>query len=219
MNQVVPPSFLFQHSLTIPRISSLPRKKKGHLLQLPPEANLFVPAVLNGPTDCLKIRMAWNPQGLGICVQVTGRKIPATGRSGDLKNSDHFQLMIDTRRTAEVHRATAWCTSLIILPVDEKSGGQPTALSHDISQQKERRQAADASGCLLRTDLHKDGYLTEVWIPAELLPGFSEIGEIGQLGFYCVVRDTELGELPLSVGGDFPVTFDPSTWIEISLSA
>ena len=64
----------------------------------------------------------------------------------------------------------------------------------------------------------RDGYQLELWIPTTQMPGFDQIEEIGHLGFYVVVEDTELGQLPLSVGDDFPVAHDPSTWLQLNLA-
>jgi hypothetical protein len=49
--------------------------------------------------------------------------------------------------------------------------------------------------------------------------GFDEAPSIGRIGFYCVVHDTELGEIPLSIADDFPIAFDPSTWLQLELKA
>lgn len=217
MNQIVPPSFLFQYSLSIPLAEHLPFRTGG-LLRLPETARIFVPGRLNGPASAVDLRMAWNPEGLGISVAVSGRKMPVAGRRSDLTHSDHVQLMIDTRHTASVHRATGYCASLAVLPLDEDTAGQPQILVREIAQQRDVRQTPDPSACQVRRAQRSDGYLVEAWIPAEQLFGFREAPEIGMIGFYCVVRDTELGELPLSVGDDFPVTFDPSTWLQVELS-
>lgn len=216
MNHIIPASFLFQYSVAIPRIAELPRRK-GSVLQLPPESAVFVPRLLNGDTNNFELRMAWNEHGVGVSLRISGRRLPVTGRSDDLKHSDHLQLMIDTRRAADVHRATAYCSSLIVLPVDEQHQGQPRAMVHDIAQQRESRHSLDATHCRLTTSIMDDGYQCEIWIPEEQLFGFKDAPEIGHIGFYCVVRDTELGEMPMSIGGDFPVTFDPSTWIQTEL--
>ncbi len=218
MSPVVPASFLFQYSLAIPYIGQLPGKKKGSGLHLPDSAKVFVPGLLDRPQGTFHLKMGWNEKGLAIEIKVQGKKMPVLGRSDSLQTSDYVQLMIDTRHTASVHRATAWCSSLVVLPVDESSGRKPKAMIRDIAQQRDVRSSQDASECQLFCDAGKDGYQLEVWIPSALLFGFQEAPEIGRIGFYCVVHDSELGELPLSVGGDFPVTFDPATWLSLELT-
>ena len=217
MNQVVPPSLLFQFQPTIPRLDEMPRKKGG-LLQLPDSAEIFVPNSLNRPNAGFLLRAAWNKAGLGIGITVSGKKMPVAGRREGLEHSDAVQLMIDTRHTASVHRATAYCTSLTVLPVDEQNGRKPTLIVRDIAQQREQRSSGKTEAAGLQCELIEGGYRLEIWLPAEMLYGFDESPEIGRIGFYCVVRDSELGELPLNVGGDFPIAFDPSTWMPLEFA-
>lgn len=217
MNQVVPPSLLFQFQPAIPQLETIPRKR-GALLQLPAAAEVFVPSSLNRTHPGFSLRVAWNKSGLGIEITVGGKKMPVAGRRDGLEQSDSVQLMIDTRHTANVHRATTYCTALTVLPVDEKNGRKPTLMARDIAQQREQRASRGTDSAELQCELTKDGYRLEVWLPADVLYGFDESPEIGLIGFCCVVRDTELGELPLSVGGDFPMAFDPSTWMPLEFA-
>jgi len=213
---IVPPSFLFQYQLSVPRIDDLPRKK-GRGLQLPDTARVFVPATMNDGVAGLNVRLAWNPDGVGMELIVRGKKLEISGRRSDLKHSDHVLVFIDTRQTANVHRATQFCTALQILPSDEAADDRPTAQLIDIAQQRGTHREQDAKGVVLAVELVSDGYRLELWIPAAQMPGFAETPEIGHLGFYVVVEDTELGQLPLSIGDDFPVAHDPSTWLQLNL--
>ena len=213
---IVPPSFLFQYQLSVPRIDDLPRKK-GRGLQLPDTARVFVPATMNDGVERLDVRLAWNPDGLGMELNVRGKKLEISGRRSDLKHSDYVLVFIDTRQTANVHRATKFCTALQILPSDEATHDQPTAQFIDIAQQRGTHCEQDAKSVVLAVELVNDGYRLELWIPAAQMPGFSEAPEIGHLGFYVVVEDTELGQLPLSIGDDFPIAHDPSTWLQLNL--
>ena len=56
-------------------------------------------------------------------------------------------------------------------------------------------------------------------LPGSQLHGYRQVDELRQLGFYCVVRDTELGEQPLTVTDDFPYASDPSLWVQLELIA
>ncbi len=196
----------------------LPRSR-GQLLQLPTQAALFVPHLLNRPETGFDLRCAWNSDGVAVSLGVAGKRMPVRGRSDQLRDSDFVQLMFDTRHTAGVHRATEFCTALDVLPLDTRADDRPAALSREIAQQRSVRKAGDVALTRLWCDIRPDGYLLEVWIPGAVLYGFDQAAEIGRLGFYCVVRDTELGELPLSVGEDFPVLFDPSAWIALRLGS
>ena len=213
---IVPPSFLFQYQLFIPRMDDLPRKK-GRRLQLPDTARVFVPATMNQGAAGLDVRLAWNPDGLGMELILQGKKQELSGRRHDLKHSDHVLVFIDTRHTANVHRATQFCTSMQILPSDEAADDGPTVQFVDIAQQRGTHREQDAKKVVVAVESVNDGYRLELWIPAAQIPGFAETPEIGHLGFYVVVEDTELGQLPLSIGEDFPVALDPSTWLQLNL--
>ena len=213
---IVPPSFLFQYQLSVPRMDDLPRKK-GRRLQLPDTARVFVPATMNAGAAGLDVRLAWNPDGLGMELIVHGKRQDLSGRRHDLKHSDHVLVFIDTRHTANVHRATQFCTSLQILPSDEAADDGPTVQFVDIAQQRGTHREQDAKKVVVAVESVSDGYRLELWIPAAQIPGFAETPEIGHLGFYVVVEDTELGQLPLSIGDDFPVALDPSTWLQLNL--
>lgn len=213
---IVPPSFLFHYQLSIPRMDDLPRKKGGKL-QLPDAARVFVPASLNEGAAGLEVRLAWNPDGLGMELIVRGKKSEISGRRHDLKHSDYVLVFIDTRHTANVHRATQFCTALQILPSDEAAQDAPTIQFVDIAQQRGTHREQDAKGVVIAVESVSDGYRMELWIPAAQMPGFAEVPDIGHLGFYVVVEDTELGQLPLSIGDDFPIAHDPSTWLQLNL--
>jgi hypothetical protein len=225
MKAIVPASLLFQYFPSVKRNDLVPFRK-GAPLQLAADARIFVPSVLNADpsspglpsTPAFDLRIVWNSRGLGVSIEVSGRRHPVLGDSKILKDSDHVQLMVDTRHTANVHRATSYCSAFVIVPVDSRSKGKPHLESREIAQQRDLRPPFDANLCRVWFEQQQDGYRLEVWLPAEVLFGFPEAAEIGRLGFCCIVHDTELGMLPLSVGDDFPVAFDPSQWVQMELS-
>ena len=216
MPPTIPPSFLFQYQLSLPRVNEIPRAR-GRLLGLQNSAELFVPAGLNDETNPVRIRAAWNPQGLGVLLQIRGRRNSPAGRWKDPGNSDWIHILVDTRHTAGVQRATEFCTSVAVMPVDDDADGEASVRFTDISRQ--RTLAADKATASAKVDMQQvsGGYDIEVWLPGSLIPGFAQVSETGVLGFYCVIHDTELGELPLSVGDDFPVAINPSTWLVLAL--
>ena len=80
---IVPPSFLFQYQLSVPRVEGLP-KKKGKSLLLADAARVFVPSVLNEGTTGLELKLGWNPDGLAIEIAVRGKKEELAGRRHEL---------------------------------------------------------------------------------------------------------------------------------------
>lgn len=217
-NQIVPPSFLFQYSMAIPHVAAIPYRK-GKLLRLADSSRLFVPGVMNEASAPFDLKVAWNAEGLGIEIGVSGKKLAPAGRLGNLKTSDHISLFVDTRHTASVHRATEYCSSLKVLPCDEDADNQPSVSFAEIAQQRSVKKDLNGRKCEVRCHVCSDGYNVELWIPGTQLFGFDEAPEIGRIGFCCMVHDTELGEMPLSVGDDFPVAFDPSTWLQMELAS
>src|SRR5262249_15177623 len=114
-----------------------------------------------------------------------------------------------------------YCHQFCALP--EGSGPKklrPSATKISLSRQGDDGPVVSAKGSenALRvwSELRDDGYLLELWIPAEALTGFdSEASR--QLGFYTVVGDAELGEQFLTVGREFPFEHDPSLWQTLEL--
>ena len=217
MNQIVPPSLLFDCQLSIPRCDMPSTRRTGRLLKLPDEATLFVPSAMDGTPQFAHLKAGWNENGIGLHVSVAGRKQPLSGDAGDLKNSDSILIWLDTRHAGNVHRATEYCHHFACLPVDENADGSATVTVQPIAQQRAQKLESDPRKMLCRTHLTKVGYDFEIWIPGTQLYGFREIAEIGRIGFFCVVHDTELGSQFLSLDDDFPYAYDPSVWPQLEL--
>lgn len=217
MNQIVPPTLLFDYRLRVPACPQPSRRKKGRLLELTDQAQLPAFSTIDGSTPFASIRLGWNSNGLGINVSVSGRSQPVNGNTLQLEQSDCLEMWIDTRPTGNVHRATGYCHRLACLPVDESSNGQPSAVPLPIAQQREIRSEIQSQHVQLRVHSAQDGYDMETWIPGSQLYGYRQVDELRQLGFYCVVRDTERGEQPLTVTDDFPYAWDPSLWVQLEL--
>lgn len=218
MNQVVPSSLLFDYRFQVPSCADPSRKKRGQLLTLPSAAELPVLSAMDNGSRFATICAGWNPKGLGITVGVRGRSQPVTGDARNLDRSDGIELWIDTRPTGNVHRATGYCHRLMCLASDDSAEGMPAAVPQSIPQQREIRAEMQAKHIQLRLHSCSDGYDLEIWIPDSQLYGFDQIDELRQLGFYCVVHDTELGEQALTVPDAFPFAWDPSLWVNLELT-
>ena len=211
---IVPPSSLFQFQLPVRCLEKTP---SATAFRLSGEMSVFVPSALQSGSAPFELRIGWHEDGLAISVRVTGKRISPAGTSRDWKSSDHLRLSVDTRHTVNVRRATEYCSAVLVLPVDDDNGGEPLLTFTDIGQQRTQKHDRISRRCFAKTELQKDGYWVDLWIPAGQLPGFADIAGIGVIGFYVVVNDTELGELPLSVGDDFPIAHDPATWLQLQL--
>jgi hypothetical protein len=217
MNHIVPPSLLFDYQIRIPECGAPNAGKSGALLNLTERSEVFFPALVNGIRPYARLNLGWNADGFAIRLQVQGKSQPCQGTSAALDRSDGISFWIDTRPSGQVHRATQYCHYFTSIPVDEQHDGQPGTVVREIAQQREQRQESDTGKFQHRFRQQKDGYELEIWIPGSQLYGYREIEELRRMGFYCVVHDTELGEQPLSIADDFPVSFNPSTWLELEL--
>ena len=88
----------------------------------------------------------------------------------------------------------------------------------EIARAKDTTGTSDLQDILLVTDVTSTGYRLEAWFPVNSLYGF-DMKHSPRLGFYAIIRDSELGDLPLTVGNEFPVDHDPSLWTTLELTA
>lgn len=217
MSQLVPPRFLFRWSFPVRRINSLPHRS-GRLLDLPEACRIPSLAELDSSASFADIRLAWNEDGLGLSVEVRGRTRPPKCSTAGPSVSDGLHVWIDTRNTKTVHRATKFCQQFSLLP----SGGgraeaDPIAIPIPLARARDESMLADTSLIRVQSEVRSEGYWLEAWLPTETLVGYDPSLH-PQLGFHCVVRDSELGEQSLAVGSEFPHASDPSLWPTIELT-
>ena len=104
MNSVIPATFSFRFAMPVQRVDALPRKGK-QLLKLTDDCRLFWPGSdLSEDVSPLKISAAWNPNGLGIAAEVTGKKHPAVSDIERPDETDALQIWINTRYTTSIRR-------------------------------------------------------------------------------------------------------------------
>lgn len=215
MPSTVPAPFLFRFSFPVPKRDDLPRRSP--LLSLPDECRIPFPSTLTGSAPFADVRAAWNEQGFGISVEVTGKSEPPQGRADRPEEADGLQLWIDTRNTQNIHRASRFCQFFCLLPAAEGSGGpEAFVVPRPIPRAREEAPRPDPDNVLLHTSFSRGKYRLEAWFPTSTLNGFDPEAS-PKLGFYCVVRDRELGEQFLTVGRDFPYNSDPSLWSTLEL--
>lgn len=216
MTSLLPPRFLFRYSLPVRQRDTLPLRGK-RLLDLPAECTLPDFAALDGGNHTGELRLAWNQEGLGISVQVRGKKRPieCAERFGDA--NEGLQVWIDTRNTQSIHRASRFCHHFCLIPKGSgKSSQEPFAIQLPIARAREETPRANTGEILLAAEVARDGYLLEAWLPASVLHGYDPAAN-PRLGFYYFLRDRELGDQYLTVGPEFPFTYDPSLWATLEL--
>lgn len=217
MNHVVPPSFLFGIRLPIKACETPKSSRKKCLLNFSDQHRLFMPSAMNGDEQFATVAAGWNPEGLGLKFQITGKPGPPAGDSQSLNTSDVVLIWLDTRPSGDVHRATEYCHHIALLPADERAQGKPAVIAQPIAQQRATRIEFNAKKYRLHTNVSPNGYEAEIWIPKAQLHGYREVAEIGRIGFHCLIKDAHLGDQSFHLSGDFPTGYDPSTWITLEL--
>jgi hypothetical protein len=213
---VVPHRFLFRFTIPVPHIEQRAAPSRPFLdLDDAPALPDF--GALEEFAPFARIRAGWNESGIGFRVTVAGKKMPIAAAPEEPRESDGFQLWLDTRNTQTIHRASRFCHHFAFLPNAEgKKAGAAAAHQFAIALAKEDAPLNKAGSLRALSQATSDGYVLDAWIPAECLVGY-EAEANPLLGFYYLVRDAELGEQFLAVGRDFPIDHDPSLWSTLEL--
>lgn len=216
MSSLVPQRFLFRYSFPVSFVEKLPLDGR-RLLGLSEGCVLPSPASLDGSPSFGDLRLAWNEKGLGISVEVVGKRQPLRCDERRLDDSDGLQVWIDTRNTQNIHRASRFCHAFSLLPLGGGAdGAESVGIQTEIPRAKELTPLAPRGAIRVSSTVKRDGYLLEAWISAEALNAYDPEAQ-PRLGFYYVLRDEELGLQTLSVDAEFPYAFDPSLWSTLEL--
>jgi len=215
MPSLLPHRFLFRYALPVRYDRKLPKPGKK-LLGLSADFALADFAELDQAPSFGQLRLAWNERGLGISVDVKGKKRPPQCDSHSLENCDGLRVFIDTRNTQNIHRASRYCQQFYLLPARGPDDSDPVCMPVPIMRAREEAPPVDLAEIRLVADASKTGYLIEAWLPASVLFGYDPEAQ-PQLGFSYALRDAELGEQYLTVGPDFPFAVDPSLWCTLDL--
>jgi hypothetical protein len=216
---LLPQAFWFRLAVPCVRIDDLPRAgTKGRLLDLPDSCVLPDLAPLEGQASWADVRVAWNPKGFALAVEVAGPSGPRKTQVERPEGMDGVQVWIDTRDTRNVSRATRFCHRFQARLVGLGTRG---ALGVEVSQRAIARAVADAplvrpESIAARAERLKGGWRVELFLPAEALNGFdSETNR--RLGFAYQVTDPDREDQFLGVGREFPIGENPSLWSTLEL--
>lgn len=215
MASLIPPQFLFRYTFPVVRLDRLPRRGK-RLLKLPPECVLPDLSELSGSTPFAELRVAWNENGLGIGIAVSGKSQPVACHPDQVETSDGVRIWIDTRNTQSIHRASRFCHQFVLLPTVGQDGASPLVVPTPIARANEDAPRIDAELIPIQSGLTAKGYWVDAWLPTAALNGYDPSRQ-PKLGFYYAVQDQELGLQTLSVGSEFPFASDPSLWATLEL--
>ena len=208
---IIPYSFLFRHSISLPEMTKLPHKR-GRLLNLPELAAIPDLTFDQKSGKWGNVKLAWNKNGLGIGLKVDQKQHPTTA-------ADRFQVWIDTRDTKTIHRANRYCHLFEFRPVgNPRSQNKAACTQLPIHRAQADAPLCDLSQIQLWTKIQSTGYELEVWFPSAVLYGFDSTST-PQLGFYYAISDSELGDQFMIVDHEFPFEQDPSLWATIRLDS
>lgn len=164
------------------------------------------------------LRVCWNDEGFGVAAEVKGKTEFPFAPTSDPEAGDGLHVWIDTRNAQGAHRAGRFCHRFAILPaVGRGKSARPMVKAVEIPRSREAAPATDLSAVRLATEVTATGYRVEAWLPAETLHGFDPENS-PRVGFHALVKDSELGDRPLTVGDEFPTDHDPSLWTTLELS-
>ncbi len=164
-----------------------------------------------------ELRVAWSEEGLAFQLSVQGKKKSPWCHASRIEDSDGLGVWIDTRNTPGIHRANRFCHAFRFLPAGAR--GKPSdPVAEQLAVERAREEPPRVAGERLqvRSELRRQGYQLEAFLPAAALTGFDPV-EQPQLGFTYAVTDRELGEQTLTVGSEFPLPSDPSLWSTLEL--
>jgi hypothetical protein len=176
-------------------------------------------ATVVGVPDVLDLAVAWNDQGLAVTATargVGGQRWCHPTRSED---SDGLHLWIATRPTGDSHRAGRFCRRLALLPTGGgRLADQPVAVAAAIPRTSELPAEIPAGSIQVTARLLADGWRLDALVGAAALPGWDP-AEISRLGFAAALVDRRLGSVPAFAPPEYPWDSDPTTWIELDLTA
>jgi len=164
-----------------------------------------------------EVAACWSEEGLAFQVLRRGKKKPPWCRDSRIAESDGLHVWLDTRPTADVHRATRYCHHFVFLPAGGgKRLDQPVAGQLKVARAKEDAVDIDLKFLAVRSESFSDGYRLDALIKSSALQGFAPKDQ-PRLGFTFLVIDAECGETSFCLGSELPFAEDPSLWSVLEL--
>lgn len=216
-NVLLPQAFWFRMAIACQRIDGLPHRQSKLLLDLPEHCRVLQTSRLDGREPWADVRAAWNPSGLALSVEAEGTLSGLM--QGDRPECAYgIQVMLDTRDTRDLSRATRFCHRF-----DAKlsQGSKKGELVATVEQRPIVRAIADAplaksENMLAKANRTKISWQVEFFIEAAALNGF-EPETNRRLGFCYRIFDPDRTDEILGASREFPVSENPSLWSTLEL--
>ncbi|MCA8997047.1 MAG: hypothetical protein KDA80_08675 [Planctomycetaceae bacterium] len=213
---LIPGPFAFRFTFPVLRVDGVPRAK-APLLSLPDECRIAIPSAMERDVFA-DVRLGWNPEGLALEVRVEGKDEKTICNPDRLDISSAIHLMIDTRDTQTIHRASRFCHLFTAMPAGVDSDeDSPMCVQRPIARAREDAPLIDTDLILKEGEITKTSWRLGLWFPKDSLHGFDPEPRT-RLGFYLFVTDREMGHQYLTVTGEFPFDSDPSLWCSLELA-
>lgn len=218
MNQIIPPTFSFRYALPVVCDSRIPRRGR-RLLKFTDEHQLLHPqSIMDSTPARVRVFSGWNARGIGFAVEVCGKQHPPVSNPARPDETDGFQLWLHTRSALTIHRANRLCHLFCALPNGGGEDGQaPVVRQLPVPRASEDAPLFPPDAFRAAVQTLSDGYRLEFWLPSETLNGFDP-EDSPQLSCYWRLRDSEIGDVCLSVDDSFPFASDPSLWTTLDLT-
>lgn len=172
----------------------------------------------DGQVQYANWRGAWSTHGLYFSTSVRNKQTSLWCRSNMLLESDSLQIWIDTRDTQNIHRASRYCHWFAAMPTGGTGKNSAICSMLKINRAKEDSPTINRAKALVESNLKKDDYDMNLFIPGNLLNGWDP-SEHPQIGFCMASLDRDFGWQTLSVGPDLPIAEDPSLWCSLRLKS
>ena len=224
MSPLVHPASLFRFRFPVTRLAKLAAfdDRQAAACRLPDLAGVV------GVPDVASLSLGWHPDGLVVRAEMRGVGTARWCHATKPEDSDGLQLWLATRPTAESHRAGRFCRRLAILP----SGGGRQATDPLVVAAAIPRATLVPGGegeamplpAVLPAEVatvsrrsRADGWQLDAVLRAAAFPGWDP-DEQATLGFFAVVVDRRLGQIPLLAPPEYPWDSDPTTWSFLELA-
>ncbi len=213
-DRLIAPSFLFRFS--VPCLLHEPIWSNDEL-ELPDSHRIPNFGELDGRSAFADVRVGWSAEGIAFSARVVGKKQAVWCRDSRIDDSDGLSILIDTRNTHNIHRASRFCHRFVFM---SQGGGAksslPVATMVPVARSKENPKPIDDRLLNVRAEKRIDGYILRGAIPGAAITGWDPIEHV-HLGFNYVLSDREVGFQVFSGSVDMPIMSDPSLWGTIEL--
>jgi hypothetical protein len=206
---LIDPTLLFRFETTL-RMRKFTHNPESWVL--PADCRLPAFDALAGRPHYAEVRMAWSEDGIVFWMQATNKKQLPICREQRPGDSDGFHLWLDTRNSADIHRASRYCHHFAFCPMGAGTKrDRPFMALVPINRAKENPQPIMPNALQSQVKLAVNGYQISGIIPASAMTGFDP-QQFPQLGFWWAVMDDERGWQTMSLSREYPVTENPSLW-------